>query len=514
VNVLPFSVLTDAWIPVDTGEELSLLDTLARSHALKAISAASPLETYATYRLLIAFLMDALQMPHRDARLEVLARGKFDMAAIQAYVACCEADGVSFDLFDKARPFMQAAYDPQYDHETKPVSELVQALPTGNNHMFFDHRYARDHELGCAQAFRAMIATYVFCAASVQDYPSSVNNTPCAYILVEGKTLFETLVLNCMSVRECNISNIAYGLTAWREPNPVIPKREQPDVDMLEGLTWRPRRVTLVPEDSVIRTVYLQQGLNYKGNGSWRDPHVAYIKTNKDLLTTLKLDTARAVWRDIGKLAASSEGKRGYPPRVISNLPSDWGLVRATIAGLVTDQASFVDMIWDRLVIPQSILDNEERGDRLQTDIAFIETCAKQLKNAVLLLGEEGKGQKGKLTSAQSKMLDRKDGDVAANVVQTDFFQVSHGFVFGDYLARLAACATDEDYIALILYTDQEIGKQLTAVLGRYFAQTGYDAKSLIAQAKIRKRVMMTFGRYRKERENGITGNGDDTAGA
>ncbi|MEA5145568.1 MAG: type I-E CRISPR-associated protein Cse1/CasA, partial [Candidatus Limiplasma sp.] len=129
---MPFDVLTDPWIPVDTGEELSLLDTLTRAHKLKAISAASPLDTYATYRLVIAFLMDALQMPHRDARLDVLARGRFDMAVIEAYVARCRAEGVSFDLFDKERPFMQAAYDPQYDRETKPVSELVHALPTGN----------------------------------------------------------------------------------------------------------------------------------------------------------------------------------------------------------------------------------------------------------------------------------------------------------------------------------------------------------------------------------------------
>lgn len=512
MTILPFDVLTEPWIPVDTGEELSLLDTLTRAHRLKTISAASPLETYATYRLLIALLMDALQMPRRDARLDVLARGKFDMSMIEAYVARCTVEGVSFDLFDQKHPFLQATYDPKYDHEPKPVSELVHTLPTGNNHMFFDHRYARDHVLDYAQSFRSLIATYIFCTASVQDYPSSVNNTPCAYILVEGDTLFESLVLNCLSIKEC--SNIAYGMPAWRDQRPVVPKRIHADVDMLEGLTWRPRRITLVPEDGIVRNVYLQQGLNYKGNGSWRDPHVAYIRTNKDLLTTLKLDTSRAVWRDIGKLASSSKEKKGFPPRVISNLPDDIGIVHTTIAGLVTDQASFVDVIWDRLTIPQSILDNVERGDVLRDDITFLEDCAKLVKNAVLLSGAEGYGQKGKISSTHSKLLDRKDGDAAANAVQTDFFHMAHDFVFGEYLERLSSCETDEDYIALIRYMDQEVGKLLMGVLERHFAQTGYDAKSLITQAKIKKRVMMGYGHYRKERENGITENVDSTARA
>ena len=58
-----------------------------------------------------------------------------------------------------------------------------------------------------------LLASYLFCTATVQGYPSSVNNAPCLYVLIHGDNLFETLVLSTFSIKEAG--NLPYGLPAW-----------------------------------------------------------------------------------------------------------------------------------------------------------------------------------------------------------------------------------------------------------------------------------------------------------
>ncbi len=106
-----FDVLEEGWIPVETldgkRELLGIRQVLKRAHTLRAIRDASPLIEYSLYRLLQVFLMDAL-CPEDSFKLEdMLETGRFDMEAIDAYIAACEAEGVSFDLFDEKRPFFR-----------------------------------------------------------------------------------------------------------------------------------------------------------------------------------------------------------------------------------------------------------------------------------------------------------------------------------------------------------------------------------------------------------------------
>ena len=100
---------------------------------------------------------------------------------------------------------------------------------------FFDHQPSAI--LCPGDALVTFLSAYLFCTAAAQGYPSSVNNTPCVYVLHRGKTLFDTLVLNMLSVAECG--NIAYGRPAWRAEAQVKPKEEFANVDMLQALTWR-----------------------------------------------------------------------------------------------------------------------------------------------------------------------------------------------------------------------------------------------------------------------------------
>ena len=103
-----FDILLEPWIPVveedGTTRELGLLEVLERAHRLRAVQDPSPLVEYSVYRFLIAFLMDMLRPEDTEALEELLEEGQFDPDEIRAYVAMCQAEGVSFEPFDAERP--------------------------------------------------------------------------------------------------------------------------------------------------------------------------------------------------------------------------------------------------------------------------------------------------------------------------------------------------------------------------------------------------------------------------
>ncbi len=110
-----FDVLQEPWIPVVTFEgkpsRWGILDAPLRSPDWKEIQDPSPMVEYSVYRFLIVFLMDALR-PETPVDLEeLLYAGQFDESAIQDYITLCHSEGVSFDLFDPNRPFMQTSVD-------------------------------------------------------------------------------------------------------------------------------------------------------------------------------------------------------------------------------------------------------------------------------------------------------------------------------------------------------------------------------------------------------------------
>ncbi len=485
-----FNVLHNPWIPVltrDGEKELGILETIRQAHELKGVQAQNPLETVAVLRLLTAFLMDAYQscgkLPHQRARRALYRAGQFDMEVVEDYVKTCAQEGASFNLFDKARPFMQAAYDEKLDAgKDKPIATLVHALPSGNNHVFFDHRFEDEHALTAPQAIRTLLATYLFCTAAAQGYPSSVNNTPCVYAFCLGNTFFETLVFNMVSKAECG--TLEYGIPAWRSTIPVIPKEQRARVDLLEGLTFQPRRATLIPGkgEGLITKAYFQQGLDFKGNSNWHDPNVAYVRNAKGIETTVKPRIERALWRDIGALTLSQAGK---PPLVIEtaneildNAPIKLQLF---LAGLVTDQASYQDTVADdTLSIPLDIVSTPAWGERLRRDMEFIERSAGLLRRALARLSD----------------------DVAAQT-QALFFQRAHDYVFGDYFSALREVDFEKGYYTFVEAVDKRIWDLLSSVTRKSLIRLGDDGRNLLRQASARNEIYFGYQKMRKEREDG-----------
>lgn len=432
-NVARFNVLTEPWIPVErmdgSKEMLGIIDTLEQAQELHEIICRSPLETYAVKRLLMAFLMDALR-PQRRADMKALFdRGSFPKEKILDYIAVCENEGTSFDLFDEKRPFMQAGYDDKLDRDKKkPVAILVHEFPSGNNHIHFDHRLQTEHRLTYAEALRALCATYVFCTAGLSG-PSSVNNTPCTYILCEGDNLFQTLLLGMVCKAECGPVPYDTIPVAWRSTEKVNPKEEYADMSVLAAFTWRPRRVNLISDDEegFVSEAYIQEGLNFLGNGCWEDPHAAYRQNKKEEWYAVKPQSGRECWRDVGMIAAAYEIKPSHkPPMAVAHYEKITGaqkaLVKLNMTGLVTNKAQYLCLQCDTLSLPPVILASPEKGSLLCSEMAVIESVA------------------GCITSAYGKL----EASVASQLLTLYFSQIREA-LFSELLPLLAKSDSEQE---------------------------------------------------------------------
>ncbi len=430
-----FDVLHKPWIPLEMPDgkqtELGLLEALTQAHCYTGLCCESPLEEAAIYRLLIAFLMDAYRPKQFADRKRLYQNGKFHPDVLQEYVRVCKSEGCSFDLFSKERPFMQAAYCEKLDKEEAPVAKLLHTAVSGNNHTHFEHHHENDYSLSYAQALRALLASYLFCPALVQGYPSSVNNTPCNYYFCMGQTLFETLVLNMVAEnQECGEIPYSKPSVAWREAGIIQPKQEFATMSLLAAFTWQPRRVTLIAEDGFVRNVYYQQGNNFLGNGLWKDPHAAYRKTKSGDWSAVKPQIGRSFWRDIGALTSGSTGAESVfqPPQSVHryanfmNSEEEKVIVPLRVVGLVTSNAAFEEVQEDRLSIPLQLIKKAELGEYLQSDIAQVEKMAQAI---------------GKVY--------KKLGQAATKSLQGQYFAAWHQVLFPGYLEKLASINLDAD---------------------------------------------------------------------
>lgn len=498
-----FSVITDPVICVSMLDgvemEMGFREIFSRAQEIKDICGESPLERYAVLRVLIAFAMDMLHPENHTERKKILRAGKFDENIFDNYVSECEKDGARFDLFDKAYPFMQAGYDEKLDKNAeKTAAYLLHYTPTGNNHIFWDHRREDDdsHQLSPGQAFRALCATYVFAAAGVQRYPSSVNNTPPVYVVALGKNLFETIVVNMLSVRECGKGRIDYGCgdVPWRNEKIVIPKQEFVEVTELGALTWMPRRVTLIQDtDGMVRKIYFQQGWNFKGNSLWRDPHVPYRKKKDGSRVSVKPETGREFWRDIGTLIYDVEEVFIEQPQVLKSIRDVYQFhgeyINLRMAGLVTDRAQYVEWQEEQLAVPACLMQNKEVSELFRQEIAILETLQKALSSSIILrgLGKEGKNR---WTSV-------------AQQANTIFLGIMHDKMFGEIMQEILEINRDG-------WEEEKVKQQINSFFNKSWKvieqtlemtvdQAGNSLQAMSEQIEIRRNIFMKYNKIRKE---------------
>lgn len=306
-----YSVLREPWIPVvnQNGQvvERGILSALADAHQMAAITDPAPPIEFGLYRLLIAFVMDALRITDLEHIEELLEAGKFPEGRLVDYTRKVGED--RFDLFHPATPFLQSAELGGSQEPGSSVARLLQHLPTGTFAVHFHHLDPSRQAFAPGVCARALCTVAPFMTAGGAGYSPSINGTPPWYVLVTGHSLFETVLLNCLALPLPGLDPA--GRPAWRSDQPVVAKAERQAQSTLEGLTWRPRRIRLLTgpggrctytgRDSPVLVREVQFGFGFKAVGQWTDPQVSYRTTDTGRFP-LRPQENRELWRDIGPL--------------------------------------------------------------------------------------------------------------------------------------------------------------------------------------------------------------------
>ena len=377
---MEYDVLREPWIPVATlsGETRSvgIRDALAQAHELGTLHGENPLVTFGVHRLLIAVLQDALRPQDIDDLLDLQEAGQFDADRLERYYASCRASQECFGLFDPHRPFLQTAFPKGMEPEPLSVASLFPELPSGNNHVFFNHVLERDGRADPAQALRALCALPAFQMSFGRSRHTSVNGRPPRYFLCAGKSLFETLACSMVSVSMIN--NLPYDdpPPAWRDPNPTPEDQPILSVSLLHGLTARPLRVQLCrAEDGMVDGVRMARGYNYGNVPNWTDPHVAYAYHPINGRYPLPCIEGREAWRDMGTIL-TKEGRPRYLLHAGAQ-PGVTSFVDCRVFGLVSERktALLMPVSWTEEGLPlyRSLLD-----DLQQT--AFLRSCLEKME--------------------------------------------------------------------------------------------------------------------------------------
>ncbi|MDW7657818.1 MAG: type I-E CRISPR-associated protein Cse1/CasA [Bacillota bacterium] len=391
-----YNVLDEPWICIEdlfgATRKAGIRETLKEAQNLRRICDSSPLVSYGIQRMLIAFLMDALRPQTVNDLADILSDGAFNDIVICEYIKQCNEDGESFNLFDERKPFYQSSFDERWDDDGKirSIALLFHEQPSGNNHLHFDHRLQSQIAYSPEECVGGLCAVNVFCTAGLQG-PSSINGAPPIFSLINGESLFETLVMSMIAIRENQSIPFDNPPVAWRGGLTVEPNKSVPFTSVLYGLTWQARRVLLISDDDgKVRNMYFQKGLKFEGFESWRDPHVAY-NIGKNGRSSLKPQESKALWRDIGTLLLPEQSNADhFPPiiinhcrRIYRNINSEKNIISVSIFGLVTNQAQYSSWLSGELSIPGPILDHPDKALLIADLIHQAEILASELRKSL-----------------------------------------------------------------------------------------------------------------------------------
>ncbi len=315
-----YNLLEEPWIEaIDNKghvENYGIIELLLNADNLSEIIDNSPCFKYGMYRFLIVLITDIFKITEVEIIADLITQKKFSRKRIEQYA---NKHSERFWLFSDDSPFFQ---EPKLKDlkKTNYISTLIHHLPQGRNPYFFTHLYEDENSVSpavCAKAILSFIPFGIGLGRSHKNkegkfvpYTSGINKSPPYYFLIEGKNLFETLVLNSSYISK------KIGPPFWKlkDLNYNKPKKT---VSTLLGMTFFPRQLLLIPEEGgyctysgkqsniLVSKIKILQGLIFKEDEKmWRDPHVCYLngKTLKPLLKKL-------LWQDFNTLLLLKKDK-------------------------------------------------------------------------------------------------------------------------------------------------------------------------------------------------------------
>lgn len=400
-----FCLCSAGWLPCSTLDgktvQLGLVDALVRAHEVRGLADPSPLVAAALTRMLLAIVHRSIDGPRSIADwVDLVRQGRLPEAKIVAYLDRVRS---RLNLFDSERPFAQVR---GLDVESADAATLITPRSNwGGGTGLFSHRTEdQPASLSPDVAARWLVVRQAFDVGGlVSGRPRSASAAPLtatAVVLVRGRSLFETLVGNLLVYapeRSAPIPGGADDLPHWEQESPhsrfdsdAEPKRVPRG--WLDALTWLSRRIELVAESGRV-VGWKKAAWQGVATEAARDPMVAWISDEKVGWRAVRIDSARAFWRNSHALfegMAVAGGVR-QRPAVLAQLarrearavfPADRRFT-LDVLGMATAQAAIEMERWDRLEASAALLADPDAADSVRGGIELAESAFSALRQGL-----------------------------------------------------------------------------------------------------------------------------------
>lgn len=481
-----YNVLYEPWIPVRTKDNQiitkGLYDVFKDAEELIEISDESVMYEFGMYRLAVLFLIDCFR-PARLSNLEdMLEDGEFDMDQIDEYIDLCRKEGVSFDIFDEERPFLQSPTKSWSEpFKYRSVALLNPAVPSGNNHVHFNHKFQDEITLNADEAAKALTAVNLFCTAGVQGYPSTVSGAPPMYCMVMGRNLFETLVLNMIPLSQ--YENIDKPSVYWRNTDDIVSKKKIANTSLLQGMMFPCRKVLLKPEtDGSVISILWAQGMDFNGYSSFRDPSVSY--TDSGTGSNIKPSKEKETWRNIGTIFDWFDNKAPLVVSQFHELKEDDSINVRTYE-VVTDNAKYEDCMSGEIILPAVVFGSQIRFSALVNAVSYSEQAEKELAYWLEQL---------RLSIVSNKKSSHLLSD--KEVIRYEFFQEVKEKLIGDFIDKLS---TVQDINSLLEEWENWIWTLSLSCFERFGSLIGDSMNVINEVERYKSKMMVKHYKNRKE---------------
>ena len=315
-----WNVLTTPWLEVMDlkahPQRVSVLDALRTAADLHQIVSPSPLDLFAAHRFLLTLLY--WQSPVCGG-IEKLRKSLLAGRVPSALLKDLHAEEGRFNLFDPKKPFLQ---DPSVlSAKDLPASSLFSEMATATQVAHFHHGDDGTSRLCLRCATLGLLRLVPWTQSHGRGKRPSVHGAPPVMALAIGNTLCETLGLNLI------LATPALGTPQWS--GQFKPLGRKAGIQVLEGLTWNPRRVHLraagepavcsqCGESSLptVGPIVFKNNPFCKQEGDatqdWQDPAAFYNPENHQTTTTSRESDA-AVGDDLRRLFEQHFGKKTVP---------------------------------------------------------------------------------------------------------------------------------------------------------------------------------------------------------
>ncbi len=341
-----FNLLDEPWIMVmqkdHTVTEVSLRDALLQAHCYRGLSGELPTQDIAVLRLLLAVMHSVFYRVDENGETAPITKssqaydrwrtlwmgGRLPQKPIESYL---EKYRDRFWLIDPERPFGQV---PSADSGTPyKSSKLNGELSESSNKLRLFPLTAGKAKEGLTYAQAARWVLYLNGFDDTSSKPKGKNlPSPgagwlgkCGLITAKGDSLFETLMLNFVLLRDVDEGVWQSVTPIWELDNVRGSERTQipqPD-DQAALLTLQSRRILLQHENGIVYGYSLLGGDFFEPTNAfseqmtlWRPMFKDSKKTNLIGYKPKRHNASRQFWRDFSAIAAQDENN--HPPGIVT----------------------------------------------------------------------------------------------------------------------------------------------------------------------------------------------------